>query len=218
MSTPEEIEKNIKAERLAEATSKNLIGQTGKMGIILRAFGQPIMEQYEGLSMYDGTTGVGKSESTLDLDFYNEDTFEDMYSATSNESFMKRMPVIIDDNNPRPTGSEWTNITNDVHISIQPKGYHFDGMSRGMHLEIWYDSENMHFSVYSRGYLVYKEEMGDLITYRPDEYWESQVDKLYKVAKSVDRDKKEDAFVKETQDAEKEQKSWIQSLRDRWGL
>ena len=56
---------------------------------------------------------------------------------------------------------------------------HFDGLSRSMHMEIKYSEETSELSLTHRGYLVYKEVMGDLEVYVPNEEWESWIEKLW---------------------------------------
>ena len=53
MSKQEEIEEKIREQRTIEANKKGLIGQNGKIGMVLRMLGHPIIAQYEGGTYVD---------------------------------------------------------------------------------------------------------------------------------------------------------------------
>lgn len=97
-------------------------------------------------------------------------------------------------------------------------GYAFDGLSRGMHLEIKYMFDDSVVSVYYRGYPVYMESMGELSCYAPFDEWEKMIEKLSKVAK----DKKEvmhSSYLEvERAEVEKEQSNFLDRLRRSWGI
>lgn len=93
------------------------------------------------------------------------------------------------------------------------EGYHFDGLSRGQHLEITY-RQDTRLKVYHKGYLVYDEIAGDLFTYTPHVSWEEIVDNLYPEA--VKRLKGRDNNMIEKVDRKVRQFIW--ELKTRWGL
>jgi hypothetical protein len=95
-------------------------------------------------------------------------------------------------------------------------GHAFDGLSRGMHLEIK-NLENR-LSVTYKGFPVYLEESGDLQRYVPFQEWEDQIERLYKVAAKL---RKEDKKVKKgmkEQVAERAKNKWFRRMFEKWGF
>ena len=191
MAQREELEARIREKRLAEATKKGLTGPAGKIGTVLRMLGSPIVGQTEDVSY-------------LNLDGREEDA---------------GMPVMDVDGVQRPTGAEWSD--SDVvptPYGIHELGRHFDGLSRGMHMEIIYKDESSEMSLYHRGYLVYREVQGDLQCYVPSDEWEGWVSSLFKVAKKAQREEKEREFQERVRDADRAKQSWLRDLASRWGI
>jgi hypothetical protein len=182
----------IREKRTIEATKKNLMGPSGKFGVILQAFGHPIMRQGSGLCDTN----------------YLDDPFDDFvhteYSSTVSE---QQGPVAYRDE-----------ILNSSDDFIYAEGMLFDGLSSGMHIEIIHDRLAHTLKVSYKGYQVYKEVAGELEAYAPFPEWEDMIERLYRSAK--DHIKKNKSYL-ETQIDEKIQekkKSWWQKLRMRWGV
>ena len=53
MSKPEELEQRIREQRIIEANKKGLVGQNGKIGMVLKMMGNPIIAQTEGGGLID---------------------------------------------------------------------------------------------------------------------------------------------------------------------
>ena len=101
---------------------------------------------------------------------------------------------------------------------VMQEGWVFDGLSRGMHLEIKYLDCDKKLSVYHEGFRVYEEIAGDLEAYAPDPEWENLIERLYKAAterKKIAKEEINEIYRKERLD---EQRSFLQRLRSKWGL
>lgn len=173
MSGYAEKERMIREKRTIEATRKNMMGATGKLGLITKWLGTKIVRQGSGL---------------FDQTFLDDPFVEEEYMPTLNEA------------------------------AISNEGYHFDGLSRGMHFEVKYMHGNSELTAYYKGYLVYKEIAGDLYAYAPFPEWENLVEPLYLEAeKRANKEKveldeeKEKSFLRLGQ-------MFIHKLRMEWGL
>lgn len=201
--TPEQLEHQIKEQRTIEATKKNLVGPNGKLGAILKTMGQPIISHNEGGAYVDS--------------YYLDDPLAEDDEIRRAEDFLTKVPT-IDMNSEQPTGNEWGIRAEPISYGIYEIGKIFDGLSRGMHLEIKYTEETAVLICTWKGYIVYRECKGDLTSYVPGKDWEDCIDRLYTVAKRSLRELKEVEFKENVQAAEKEKKSWLDSLRERWGI
>lgn len=197
MAQREELEAKIKERRLAEATKKGLMGASGKIGAVLKALGTSVVSQTNDVSYID-TQGV---------------------EQISSDNPLSQIPVMDMEGVERPKGSEWSDeIPDSVSFGMHYVGRHFDGLSRGMHLEILYKDESSEMSVYYKGYLVYREIQGDLVCYVPIPEWEDWISSLFKLAKKIQRDEKEEEFKAKVQEAERNKSSWLRSIASRWGI
>jgi hypothetical protein len=196
MASREEIESRIRDQRTAEANRKGLIGQGGKIGTVLKALGSSVVGQTEDVA-YLNISG-SESEQT--------------------GSVLKDMPMMDIEGSERPSGSEWGEAADAVHFSTRVVGRHFDGLGRGMHLEIFYKDESSEMSVYHRGYLVYQEVQGELTCYVPIDEWEEWISSLFKVAKKIQREAKEKEFAEKVSNAAEAKKSWLREIASRWGI
>lgn len=199
-------EQLIKQKRTEEALVKGFIGLDGKIGLIVKNLGQPIIDQSQGW-----LGGYGFSATELP----NYETTE----VDPNDPY--QIPTIIDagDEEQELTGWMWTeNRQSALPVSMQQLGWHFDGLSRGMHLEIKYDKELTELTVHYKGYLVFKEKAGDLQAYNPNADWEQYIEKLYKIAKQKDNKAKQEIKIEKIENAKKNKKNWVQKLRETWGI
>jgi hypothetical protein len=204
LSKQEDLEERIREQRSIEANKKGFVGQNGKVSVVLRMLGGPVVAQHEG-GFYVDTNYLGQPE-----------THED--EPTDALGMMRGMPTMGSDANPRPESSEWSEMEEPGQYSTRTVGWHFDGLSRGMHLEIKCDESASEFEVHYKGYLVYKEIKGELFAYRPIEEWESWLERLYKTAKELQRKAKEKEFEERIKESEKEKSGWLDSIRSRWGF
>lgn len=133
------------------------------------------------------------------------------------EELMSYLPTMDSESNPRPEGKEWGQVGDVYPVSTRRIGMHFDGLGRGMHMEIKYDDEKSELSLTHKGYLVYRETMGDIDTYIPHEEWEGWVDKLWSLSRGIQRKRKEEEFKKKNEETEDMKESWLESLMKRWG-
>lgn len=196
MGSREEIESRIKEQRTAEANKKGLMGQGGKIGTVVRMLGSPVVGQAQDVAFLnlDGRGDEPVGSPIMDL------------------------PVMDIDGVGRPYGAEWGDIAESVPASTRTVGMHFDGLSRSMHLEIMYKDDEAELSVYYRGNLVYREVQGDLVTYVPVDEWEEWVGSLFKAAKRMSRESKEQEFRDKVRAADEAKKSWLRHIASRWGI
>jgi hypothetical protein len=98
---------------------------------------------------------------------------------------------------------------------VSELGFFFDGLSRGMHLEIKFIDNDL--TVNYKGYLVYKETSGDLEAYFPHPEWEKHIENLYSAAVKLQRQAKKESGQTKIKIEEAEKKAWLHSLWEKWG-
>ena len=108
--------------------------------------------------------------------------------------------------------------TMEVDTSVYNMGYLFDGLSRGMHLEIKYLAYEKKLTCNYEGYEVYQEVEGDLRAYAPRPEWETLIDNLYKITQTTARKKKKQQAAEEKAKMKAYGLGFLQKLKDRWGL
>lgn len=198
MSKREDLEARIKEQRVLEANKKGLVGFSGKIGSVLKAFGSEIVSH--------------ESESIVPL-------FEEIPEEPRNaKELMSYIPTVDVEGSSRPDTAEWGEAGETHFASTRKIGMHFDGLSRGMHMEIKYDDEKSELSLTYKGYLAYRETMGDLDVYVPNEEWEGWIERLWSLSKKIQRQNKELEFKKKAEEADRAKEEWWVSLRKRWGI
>jgi len=167
-------ERIIREKRTIEAVKKNMMGQTGKLGTIVKYLGYPVIRQGSGL--FD--------QSFLDDPFAHP--IEDL-----------------------PTSED---------LEVYQEGYIFDGLSRGMHIEIKYENADRRIWCTYKGYPVYFEISGELESYAPFSDWEDLIERLYKAAKAKKKklELSMEPVIEEAAMARK-QSLW-QKMRLKWGV
>ena len=155
-------ENAIRDKRTIEATKKNFMGPSGKLGVIAMVLGSPIIRQGTGL---------------WDVN-YLEDPYEDFSDIEFETTTSNQKGPLAWKDEILEMGDDFT----------EEEGHVFDGLSRGMHLDIKYWHVNHKLEVTYRGYLVYKEIGGELDSYAPFPEWEDMIGRLYKSAKSKEKD------------------------------
>lgn len=198
MSKREDLELRIKEQRVLEANKKGLMGASGKIGTTLRMLGSDII--YHG--------------EDYGVSFLHSD--EDKEEPKNAKEMLSYMPTMDAESNERPTGEEWSEIGEIRNVTTRKIGMHFDGLSRGMHMEIKYNEEKSELSVTHKGYLVYKEVMGDLEVYVPGE-WEGWVERLWSLSREKQRKQKEEEFKEKAEKANEAKSDWLEYLIRRWG-
>jgi hypothetical protein len=173
---------------------------------------QRIKEQMTTKAMGNGLMGITGKLACIACNLGSKIVSEtpDMFSETS-------MPDVWE----LPGNGEWDFKKihdNDETAWSRDIGFIFDGLSRGIHLEIKYLSDEKSLTVYHKGYTVFREVSGDLEGYVPQPEWEDQVERLFKIAKQIaeDRTKVEKEAFKKV--AEKRAMSYLEQLRLRWGV
>jgi hypothetical protein len=192
-------EKVIRERRTSLAVKNNMMGPSGKIGIIVKALGNPIMSQ--GSSYVDT--------------YYLEDPYAD-FTDTEYEKTLSGQngPVAWQDRILEDESG--AGVVSDDNPNFL--GYVFDGLSRGIHIEIQYMRHEHTLKVYYKGYEVYKEIAGELEAYNPFPEWEESINKLYKNAKEKSKEIKEQEFAEFSEAVERKKTSFWQRLRMRWGV
>lgn len=187
-------EKVIKEKRTLEATKKNLMGAGGKLGYICKILGHSITRQ-----------GSAYTDASFLEDPYSTEQYEAEYEQTMGE----------DNLGPMVDPGRILDYEGDF---VYDEGKCFDGLKWGMHLEIINNFAEKKITVTHRGYLVYEEIAGDLAAYSPSDEWEAMVERLYRVAR--DRAKKDEPMRLAEMEAlvTEKKKTFLQRLRERWGL
>lgn len=169
-------EESIREARTIEATRKRLMGPSGKIGIIVRNLGEPII-----------ASGTPNYECS-----YLDDPFK------------------IHDPDEFPTLDE-----DDISYQI---GWHFDGLSRGMNLEIKYLEDRKDLTVRYNCHVVYREINGELHGYAPYDEWEDKVNGLYETAMKRENERKKQRREESQRVAKKRSQVLLDEMRKKWGI
>lgn len=204
MSNQEDLEQRIREQRVVEANKKDLVGKNGKIGTVLMMMGHPIISQMEG-------------GGYVDTHYMDTGPYEEKTEPRNNIELMQGIPSMGTGNDERPSGSEWSEMDDPETYDTMVIGWHFDGLGRGMHMEIKYDDVASELSLHHRGYLKYKEIKGEIVCYVPDKEWEEWIGTLYKSAKEIKRKRQEGEFEQKVKDAEKKKLDWWRGIVSRWG-
>lgn len=198
------MEQRIREQRIVEANKKNLVGKNGKIGTILMTMGQPIVSHLEG-------------GGYVDTHYIDTNPPEEKDDPRNNIELMRDIPSMGTENYERPSGPEWSEMGDAGSYDTMVIGWHFDGLSRGMHMEIKYDDMISELSLHHKGYLSYKEIKGEIVCYVPGAEWEGWIDTLYKSAKEIRRRQQEEDFEKKVKEAEVNKSEWWRGIISRWG-
>lgn len=190
-------EKRIREERIIEATRKGLVGFEGKFGVIVSSLGKPIVSQNASAGIFSSTP-INLGHEEIDDD---------------------ELPVVEIHDINEPQGSEWTpKRGRRTYASLSEVGWHFDGLSRGMHMEIWYEPESCEIKVTYKGYLVYKDIKSEIQCYAPFPEWEEKIDMLFELARKIQRKNRELEKQERNEKSEKKKLTWLQRFRLQWGI
>ncbi len=182
----------IREKRTIEANKKNLMGPSGKLGVILEAFG----------------TAIVKQGSSLHEERYFENPYED-------DVYTERSPTLSGEGGPISYRDEILTYEDEF---MHNEGLMFDGLSRGMHLEIVYWHAENKLKVNYKGYTVYLEIAGELESYAPFEEWENLIEKLFLYSKKKLKENKKIKEQKMIEEIDKKKRSFLENLRMRWGI
>lgn len=185
-------EKVIREKRTIEATHKNLMGISGKIGVIVKTLGAPIVRQSTGIA----------DISYLD-DPYDDFTESDFETTASGQQ------------GPEMWRDEIKDMGDDFPTE---EGYIFDGLSRGMHLEIKFWHQNQKLEVSYKGYEVFKETAGELYAYAPFDEWEDLISRLYKVAKEESKKQRNYEEAEIGKAIEEKKETFWRRIGRRWGV
>ena len=97
-------------------------------------------------------------------------------------------------------------------------GYVFDGLSRGMHLEIKYLEDRKELNCYYKGFEVYKEVNGELEAYAPSNEWEEKIEYLFSIAKKTEKKRMQQKHEVVKEMAAQKHAEYLEHLKNRWGF
>ena len=182
----------IREKRIIEATKKNLMGPAGKFGIILQAYGTPIIKQ---------------GSSLFDQGFLNDMNEDDVYTEYSS--------TLSGQNGPLAHRDEILYYQDE---QIYNEGLIFDGLNRGFHLEIVYWDHENKLKVSYKGYVVYLEIAGELESYAPFDEWENIIDKIFINAKQKAKSIKIQKEKEISDHIQQKKKNFLKQIRLKWGI
>lgn len=206
-----ENEKKIKENRVIEASRKKLSGPDGKLMAVIHSMGQPIVLHNQGDTFYNS--------SYLDDPLKISDKKNNFELHGTPEQIQNQISY-SDGSHDEPSGGAWRNERTYEKSPYTPLnlGWHFDGLSRGMHLEIKYLEDESKLTVHYKGYLVFLETAGDLKSFVPNTEWEDCIDKLYQVAQKVIKSRKQNKEKEKNNKAEKNKMNWLKRMQKLWGI
>lgn len=97
-------------------------------------------------------------------------------------------------------------------------GWYFDGLNRGMHLEIKYIEDTRDLTVQFKGYVVFREIEGQLDCYAPNEDWEELIERLYSAAHQKAVATGNVRLQENKKTAARKAVAYLDKMRLRWGL
>jgi len=194
----------IQEQRTIEATKNNLMGFNGKLGCIAKNLGDPIIAEHSGGQYFSSN----EMTDYLNLDQDEEEQIRSVHFTMGGHTLEE--PGDVD-----PT---WSRKLNKEYSNTEHLGWFFDGLGRGIHLEIKCISEEGKITVNFKGFLVYEETAGELSSYNPNGDWQKHIDKLYEVAKTKERKTKNEEKKISQEASLKKKTSWLKELRDKWGI
>jgi len=174
------------------------MGLNGKIAIIVRGMGQPVYEQYDGGSFVD--------QRFLD-DYFAEE--ELIPTKNIDEEAYPDLAGYPEWGDERPNIQE---VSKTLHC------YHFDGLNRGMHLEIYLYPDPLEIKVLAKGYQVYRELRTELESYVPNNEWELWIERLYPTALEKTKIKSKARTDENRTIQEKERKGWLADFKRLWGI
>lgn len=182
----------IREKRSNLAAKNNLTGPSGKFGVILQAFGEPILRQGTGL---------------VDANWL-EDPYQDISDIGYEQTVSGQKGPIA-----------WEDKLHDASDDyLYNEGLSFSGLSRGMQIDIVQLNDINQISVTYKGHLVYREIAGELDAYVPLPEWEDLIEKLYRTAKEKLKKFKIVQTEQIAAKVEEKKQSFLQKLRTRWGI
>lgn len=107
------------------------------------------------------------------------------------------------------------NIEDDMSCVI---GWQFDGMRRGIHMEILWKDEFRELKCYYKGRLVYREVGGELDGYVPHDEWHAIVNDLFEQAKKKERQNRKVQHQVVNVEAKRQHKEFLDAMKQKWGI
>ena len=138
----------IQEQRTIEATKNNLMGFNGKLGCIAKNLGDPIIAEHSGGQYFSSN----EMTDYLNLDQDEEEQIRSVHFTMGGHTLEE--PGDVD-----PT---WSRKLNKEYSNTEHLGWFFDGLGRGIHLEIKCISEEGKITVNFKGFLRSEEHTSEL--------------------------------------------------------
>lgn len=108
--------------------------------------------------------------------------------------------------------------TLDSEESSYEIGLMFEGLPKGVNMNIYVYFYNREIICEYEGNKVYKEVNGELEGYVPNPLWEKKIESLYDTAKKLEKRRKPIEKQRIANEANKKRKEILEDYKNRWGL
>jgi hypothetical protein len=106
----------------------------------------------------------------------------------------------------------------DMDQNTELVGWHYESLGMGINLEIFIFDNDKKIKVTYNGKNVYEETSGDLEMYVPYNEWEDAIEKIFKLSKIKEKDKKQVSKENLKIEFERKKKNLLDELNYKWGL
>jgi len=106
----------------------------------------------------------------------------------------------------------------DMDLEVNFLGWFYDALGIGMNMQIFVYDNDKTIKVSYEGRTVYEETSGDLDMYVPDNIWEDKINKIYDLAKSKEKDYKQNSKENAKIEFERKKKNLLDELNYKWGI
>jgi hypothetical protein len=106
----------------------------------------------------------------------------------------------------------------DMDQNIELIGWHYESLRIGINLEIFIFDNDKKIKVIYNGNNVYEETSGDLDMYVPYNEWEEAIEKIFKISKIIEKDKKQVSKENLKIEFERRKKNLLAELNYKWGV
>ena len=213
MGMIDEKEKRIAEKRAIEATKRGYLGPRGKIGLIARFMGDSIIDHTGS----HGSEGFDNDINYMPDDLPGLPAEWDQSPAAIQARIPYAEEAYLGD---EPIGQTWREERNYAVSTITPEiiGWHFDGLRRGLPIEIWMKTKDGSVYLTYQGRTVYEENQNILTCFVPGKEWQDAIERLQKPAKERETAFKLTENDNRRREAEALKKLFEIRLRENWGI
>lgn len=106
----------------------------------------------------------------------------------------------------------------DMDQNTELLGWYYESLGIGINLEIFIFDNDKKIKVIYNGKNVYEETSGDLEMYVPYKEWEDAIEKIFKLSKAKEKDKKQVSKENIKIEFERKKKNLLDELNYKWGI